>query len=231
MTPILMGPSTSGAIRGGRPPWPSGRARRRRRTDPRADIPSRRSRQEGAAGPTAAAPVHAGWRRGVRRREWALWEAAREEQGAQLQAGSTAEEVLPYRHYYSREQQPGEGTWFLYLPPCRWTSYTAPRHGCQGQPPAPCGGDPRRSRRSARARGRAGAPAGRRPQGRLTPRRARSTTRDDAPGNLGEVCGEHHRVRSASLRTEVKDVVRRAAAGTVKPIGCPRQAGVGAGLS
>jgi hypothetical protein len=52
--------------------------------------------------------VHAGWRRGVRRREWERWEAARDERGARLQAGSTAEEVLPCRHDCSREQQPAE---------------------------------------------------------------------------------------------------------------------------
>jgi hypothetical protein len=136
--------------------------------------------RRGADGPRAAAPVHAGWRRGVRGREWECWEATCEERGARRQAGSTAEDILPYRHNCSREQQPGEGTGFPYLLPCRWTSYIAPRHGCQGQPAAPRGGDPRRSRRLGRARGRAGAPAGRRQPGRLALRRTRITKTDTA---------------------------------------------------
>jgi hypothetical protein len=64
---------------------------------------------------------------------------------ARLQAGSTLEGVRPTDTTATgnsrQPRSPGEGTWFPYLLPCRWTSYIATLHVCQGQPAAVCGGD------------------------------------------------------------------------------------------
>ena len=147
--------------------------------------------RRGADGPRAAAPVHAGWRRGVRGREWECWEATCEERGARRQAGSTAEEVRPTDTTApgnrSQPRSPGEGTGFPHRPPYRWyVIYSAAARLSR-----PAGRAlrrrPRRSRRSDRAKDRVGALSGRRPPGRLTPRRALLTTSGDDPGGRGHV--------------------------------------------